>query len=96
MYTLIDGQQRMTTLFILLSVVREHAAGKKEKWDSLGDEIHKTCLINEFRKGDEHQKLMPTQGDRTPFARVISGETSHSGTQIEKGAAVFRQAGRVR
>ena len=88
-YTLIDGQQRMTTLFILLSVVREHAAGQKENWKSLADEIHKTCLINEFKEGDEHFKLMPTQGDRAPFAKIISGETPDSGAQIEKARQYF-------
>ena len=88
-YTLIDGQQRMTTLFILLSVVREHARANPDRWKSLADEIHKTCLVNEFKEGDEHIKLMPTQGDRTPFAKVIAGETSQSGDQIEKARQYF-------
>ena len=88
-YTLIDGQQRMTTLFILLSVVREHARSNEERWGSLSEEIHKTCLINEFKTDDEYFKLMPTQGDRIPFAKVISGETSYTGGQIEKARQYF-------
>ena len=89
MYTLIDGQQRMTTLFILLSVVRERAAGDREKWKKLADEIHNTCLINEYKEGDEYFKLMPTQGDRTPFRKTISGETQASDAQIEKARQYF-------
>lgn len=88
-YTLVDGQQRMTTLFILLSVVREFAAGDREKWKKLADEIHNTCLINEYKDGDEYFKLMPTQGDRTPFRKTINGETPDSGAQIEKARQYF-------
>ena len=89
MYTLIDGQQRMTTLFILLSIIRERASEDEEKWESLADEIYKYCLTNEFKKGSQFFKLMPTQGDRTPFEKVILGEAVQAGGQIEKARQYF-------
>ena len=78
-YTLIDGQQRMTTLFILLSVVRQCA--KKEE-SSLAEEIGITYLFNQFRSGDDHFKLLPTQRDREAFRVVMNGESSESQSQV--------------
>lgn len=88
-YTLIDGQQRMTTMFILLSVIRQLAAAEPEIWNRLADEILNTCLINEFNDGDEYVKLMPTQQDRVPFRSVVNGEPAASGSQIERARSYF-------
>ena len=86
-YTLIDGQQRMTTLFILLSVIRSRAE------DRLAAEIHDTCLVNPYKDGDGHNKLMPTQKDRSTFASMINGEESPTdGTQIAKARIYFNKA----
>ncbi len=86
-YTLIDGQQRMTTLFILLSVIRSRAE------DRLAAEIYDTCLVNPYKDGDGHNKLMPTQKDRSTFASMINGEESPTdGTQIAKARIYFNKA----
>lgn len=88
-YTLIDGQQRMTTMFILLSVIRQRAAAEPDIWNRLGDEILNTCLINEFNDGDEYVKLMPTQRDRVPFRSIVNGEPVVAGSQIERAHSYF-------
>jgi uncharacterized protein with ParB-like and HNH nuclease domain len=44
-YLLIDGQQRMTTLFILLSLIQDNS--KNEQTGKLNDEIHDTLLVNQ-------------------------------------------------
>ena len=72
-HLMIDGQQRMTTLLILLGVVRDHARQAPEKWPGLSDEIWSTCLINEFAQDPEEQiKLMPSRRDRQPFDALIN------------------------
>lgn len=86
-YTLIDGQQRMTTLFILLSVIRSRAE------DKLAEEIYDDCLVNKHRDGDGHNKLMPTQKDRSTFASVINGkEPPTDGTRIPEAWIYFNKA----
>ena len=70
-FLLIDGQQRLTTIFVLLILLRDSArrAGREE----LADEIEQSLLVNKFKKGDDHFKLLPTQADRPTFSRLISG-----------------------
>lgn len=70
--TVIDGQQRLTTFQILLSVLRDYCA-----------EIEQTELANEFKrytlndglmsnKEEDKFKLWPTLSDRKQFADVLT------------------------
>lgn len=75
-YLLIDGQQRLTTSFILLCALRDKARKSgNEQLEELGREIHETILVNQFKKGLDHYRLMPTQLDRTAFHRIINNES---------------------
>ena len=79
-YLLIDGQQRLTTLFIMLSCIRREAL--RTGLQGLADEIWETCLVNKFAsQGEEHIKLHPTQRDRQPFSLVISDQEVTDGDQ---------------
>ncbi|MFQ5398695.1 MAG: DUF262 domain-containing protein [Anaerolineae bacterium] len=68
-YLLIDGQQRLTTIFILLTLLRDTAKVNGEK--ELAAEIHQTMLVNYFKKGVDYFKLLPTQADRAIFQNLI-------------------------
>lgn len=68
-YLLIDGQQRLTTIFILLTLLRDTAKARGE--EELAAEIHQTMLVNYFKKGNDHFKLLPTQADRVMFQDLI-------------------------
>ena len=68
-YLLIDGQQRLTTTFILLTLLRD--AARREGRAELADEIEQTLLVNRFKKGDDHVKLLPTQTDRPAFLELV-------------------------
>ena len=74
-YTLIDGQQRMTTLFILLSVIQQRA---QKEMGTLASEIGDTYLFNNYRSGNDRFKLMPTQRDRNAFKAMMNGNTPPS------------------
>jgi len=58
-------------LFILLSLIRD-VNRKKQEDKILSDEIHKTLLVNQFKMGDDHYKLLPTQGDREGYMSIIN------------------------
>jgi len=69
-YVLIDGQQRLTTLFILLILIRDHTMNK-----NLADKIHEQQLINKFSEGNDSYKLLPTQQDRPAFQTLINRQS---------------------
>lgn len=72
-FLLIDGQQRLTTFFILLAAIRDQA--KAMNLGNLAPEIDETLLRNKFKEGDDEFKLMPTHADRDPFIKLVHGET---------------------
>ena len=76
-WLLVDGQQRLTTLMLALAAVRDHAGG------SDADRIHRQYLVNEFRHGDDHLRLLPTQADRDAYRSII---LSTPGTTTAVGA----------
>lgn len=67
-WLVVDGQQRLTTLLLLLAAIRDHLGPGQER-DA--DRIHRQYLVNEFRSGEEHLRLLPTQADRTAFRHLI-------------------------
>jgi uncharacterized protein with ParB-like and HNH nuclease domain len=78
-FMLIDGQQRITTIFILLSVIRNLA--KETGQEELANEISQTMLVNPFKKGADYFKLLPTHADREAYKKLIS-EGCDGDTQI--------------
>jgi uncharacterized protein with ParB-like and HNH nuclease domain len=79
-YLLIDGQQRLTTIFILFCVLRDKA--KEDGKPEIADEINNTLLVNPYKKDFEHFKLQPTQVDRDSFQKLIKGHIPSLENQI--------------
>ena len=79
-YLLIDGQQRLTTIFILLCAVRDHA--KQIEDEQLAAKIDNTILVNPYEKGLDYYKLQPTQVDRDVFHKLIRSEEQDQNCEI--------------
>lgn len=79
-YLLIDGQQRLTTIFILLALLRDKATEQGN--NELADEIQQTMLVNPFKKGNDNYKLLPTQVDRIAFQMLIQKKQHIEDSQI--------------
>jgi len=86
-YLLIDGQQRLTTVFVLLSLLRDLARQTNEK--EFSEEINNTLLVNPYKKDSDHFKLLPTQVDRLRFRKLIQGELDNENSQITKAYNFF-------
>ncbi|MBU7008450.1 DUF262 domain-containing protein [Phosphitispora fastidiosa] len=71
-YLLIDGQQRLSTIFILLTLLRDQLT--KIQQNELAEEINNTLLVNPYKKESDHYKLLPTQVDRASFKKLIDSE----------------------
>ena len=70
-FTLIDGQQRMTTLSVLLAALRDHVrVGNVEE----ADRIDALYLRNQYPVVPlDVFKVLPTQDDREEFAALMNG-----------------------
>lgn len=88
-FLLIDGQQRLTTIFILLTLLRNKAL-EQQKQD-FADEINNTLLVNPYKKDNDYFKLMPTQVDRDIYKNFIEGKTEDSESQLAKAYDFFEK-----
>lgn len=88
-YLLIDGQQRLTTIFILLTLLRNKA--REIQNTRFADEINNTLLVNQYKDGADYYKLMPTQVDRLTFHNLINGVTNGVENQLTRAYIFFEK-----
>jgi uncharacterized protein with ParB-like and HNH nuclease domain len=87
---LIDGQQRLTTIFIILAVIRDQA-NKNPDTTQLAAKIENTILVNPYETGLDRYKLLPTQNDREYFYQIIDDEEKTNSNSISKCYKYFDQ-----
>ena len=68
-FQLIDGQQRLTTLTLLLAAMRDIAAGLG--MNDLAEEITENYLIHKRKQGSERYKVLPRLGDREALTAIV-------------------------
>ena len=86
-YLLIDGQQRLTTIFVLLTLLRNKA--RENKNPEFADEINNTLLVNPYKKDNDFFKLMPTQVDRDTYKNFINGKPTDTNNQLTRAYEFF-------
>ncbi len=75
-YLIVDGQQRITTLMVILCAIRDAAAKTDPQAVERYDELY---LINKFHEGEARYRLVPTQADRDPFFACVTRSTAAGG-----------------
>ena len=70
--TVIDGQQRLTTLTLIYLVI--YRLAKELKVEELVSEINETFLINKYVPEDEKLKLRPTENNDKALKYLIRGD----------------------
>ena len=71
-FHLVDGQQRLTTLSVLLIAVRNVA--RAHGVNALADEIHSYYLVHPPKRGDEHFRLFPKARDKEDYIAAVKGD----------------------
>lgn len=83
-WLVIDGQQRLTTLSLLLCAVRDRlAVGSPLDRDRINEQY----LVNKWHP-DRHTKLQPTQADRAPYLACVDGSPQAGGA--DRVGAAYR------
>lgn len=86
-FLLIDGQQRLTTMFVILACIRDLAGNEDDQYN----EINFSYLVNQFKKGSNRNKLLPTQADRKAFNGILHG-TRHPDSILSRAYDFFSEA----
>ncbi|TDC55880.1 DUF262 domain-containing protein [Actinomadura sp. KC345] len=89
-WLVVDGQQRLTTLMLASCALRDRF---REIAPREADRVHKQYLVNEYREGLDHFRLLPTQADRESFTACMeSGVTAGGSDGIGAAYRFFKQA----
>lgn len=70
-YMIIDGQQRMTTLTLMLIALRNYSIAHPDDISINFRRIDNVLLKNEYENGDERYKLLLTETDRNTLINLI-------------------------
>ncbi|MFI7190654.1 DUF262 domain-containing protein [Nocardia nova] len=91
-YLVVDGQQRLTTLTLLLAAIRDHLRELDKEARRDTDRIHNQLLTNQYEDDPYRLKLLPTQMDRASYAAVIDGLPTAGGDDNVGAAYRFFRA----
>ncbi|HZK08494.1 MAG TPA: DUF262 domain-containing protein [Bacteroidales bacterium] len=80
--TVIDGQQRLTTLTLIYLVL--HRLAKELKDEGLENEISETYLINKFAPEEEKLKLRPAENNDKALKYLLRGDDKEDFTDFSK------------
>jgi len=72
-HLVVDGQQRLTTLTILLVAIHDHVLSRDPTARRGAERIKNTFLTNQYLEDPYRIKLLPTQADRDAYLAVIDG-----------------------
>lgn len=95
-YLVIDGQQRLTTMVLLLSAISKYLAQNEEPLqpDTSSEELLQAYLTNPLKQGDLAQRLLLTKRDKGTLMAIVNGHpVPHpSSDRVTENYAFFESA----
>jgi predicted transport protein len=94
-WLLIDGQQRMTTLMLLLTALRRHLRDQpisSQVEDApTAKKIDAYFLRNIYEEGDRQYKLVLRRADQLAFRALLEGEPPPANSRVVENYELFRE-----
>lgn len=87
-YMIIDGQQRLTTLSLLLCAIRDALPSEARQYRN---RIQNHYLTNDGYEDWEYLKVLPTQSDRTDFRLLVLSQSPDESSNIFAAYRYFRK-----
>lgn len=94
LYELVDGQQRTTTIILLLLAIRDFIKENNLVDENIPDAhaIEGKYLINQYEKGEKQYKLMLKDEDQKDLVNLLNGKTDFiSESNIKANYDFFKQ-----
>jgi hypothetical protein len=90
-FQLIDGQQRITTLTILLSAIRDVA--RSLGLNDFAEEVTEDYLLFKRKQGSDRYKVLPRLGDREVLTAMIEGHdmSTFANSRVFEGWKYFHR-----
>ncbi|WP_446223318.1 GmrSD restriction endonuclease domain-containing protein [Nocardia sp. IBHARD005] len=89
-FLVVDGQQRLTTLTLLLAAIRDYLREIDGAESRDTNRIHNQMLTNQYNDDPDRLKLLPTQVDRAAYVAVIDGATPDDNSRVGHAYRFFR------
>jgi alkylated DNA nucleotide flippase Atl1 len=86
-FLVVDGQQRLTTLSLLLCALRDHRAETEDPEHR--ERINDQYLINRWKPAGQRLKLLPTQADRDSYLACLDATPQAGGADLIGAAYRF-------
>lgn len=91
-FTLIDGQQRLTSITLMLKALYDYLGQFGDKYEEVRNEITETYLINKFAKDSTLRlKLKPNQVDNDNYNKLMNGEELDPESKIGRNYNEFKK-----
>lgn len=91
-YILIDGQQRLTSIILILKVLYDHLGNLGDEYEETRQEIKETYLINKFAKDSNLKlKLKPNKVDNENFIKLMNDEEVDEESTIGRNYNEFKK-----
>ena len=83
-YLVIDGQQRLTNLWVILAVIRDGAKKDPNDWGTLDEEIQNLYITNQYEPPDKRQKLLLGSLDKAHLEQIADRQIPDPGSTLGK------------